>query len=49
MPFPRGDISTPLMEADLEVGGLPNPDETGDRTGEGDLLRPEDNELSPAT
>ncbi len=49
MPFPRGDISTPLMEADLEVGGLPKPDDTGDRTGEGDLLSPEDNEFSPAT
>jgi len=49
--LPLGDISTPLIDADLLVGGdVPNPcDETGDRTGDGDLLWPEDKELRPAT
>lgn len=45
-----GDSSNPFTEADLLVGGeVPKPwDETGDRTGEGDLLMAEDSELSPA-
>lgn len=39
------------MDADLLVGGeVLNPwDETGDRTGEGDLLYPDDNVLNPVT
>lgn len=50
--FERGDMSTPMTEADLLVGGeVLNPwDETGDLTGEGDLLTPpDDKELRPAT
>lgn len=47
----RGESSTPLIDADLLVGGVvPKPcDDTGDRTGEGDLYPGEERELSPAT
>jgi hypothetical protein len=46
-----GEMSTPLTDADLLVGGeVPRPgDETGDRIGDGERLCPDDNELRPAT
>jgi hypothetical protein len=49
--FTLGESSMPLTDADLLVGGeVPRPgDDTGDLIGDGDLLTPDDNELSPAT
>jgi len=49
--FARGEVSKPFTEADLLVGGdVENPcEETGERTGEGDLFCARDvKEFSPA-